>query len=356
MGNGLIWAALGKGIADAGSTFSNAMMQDIQDRRKTELEALREQRKMDMDEAREERKAQQLLGESERAYAKADQIGMGRTVDAVQRAGSSMAGDAPVASREEVEQAIAANPSARRLYEEAGVLPKLNEDQSEYQRASDLVQGATETGASSTTLKALQEQRTAVLQRIKEENRHTEVIGKLDERKRQFDEKMPIEQQKADAQTTAAGAAKTRADKYVPGGGGSGGSRGTSTGDKPATTADLQRKVENAKDQIVSVIGGKKADLFDTLAVLQRKASRGDEKAQARLQEIEPAMQLFKRASSELQSFKRKDDDAPKTSPGRDNGASRASVVTPRSMDEFKQLPSGTRYINPADGKTYIKK
>lgn len=53
--SGLILAGIGKGIADAGQTFGNFMMQGIQDKRKDELEALREERLIAREEAREQR-------------------------------------------------------------------------------------------------------------------------------------------------------------------------------------------------------------------------------------------------------------------------------------------------------------
>lgn len=51
--SGLIWAGIGKGIADAGQTFGSFMAKDIEERRRAELEALREERLTAREEDRE---------------------------------------------------------------------------------------------------------------------------------------------------------------------------------------------------------------------------------------------------------------------------------------------------------------
>jgi hypothetical protein len=53
--SGLIWAGIGKGIADAGQTFGSFMAKDIEERRRTELEALREERLAEREALRDER-------------------------------------------------------------------------------------------------------------------------------------------------------------------------------------------------------------------------------------------------------------------------------------------------------------
>ena len=53
--SGLIWAGIGKGIADAGQTFGTYMAKDIEDRRRDTLEALREERQAAREMARDER-------------------------------------------------------------------------------------------------------------------------------------------------------------------------------------------------------------------------------------------------------------------------------------------------------------
>jgi hypothetical protein len=40
---------------------------------------------------------------------------------------------------------------------------------------------------------------------------------------------------------------------------------------------------------------------------------------------------------------------------GTSTAAPTGGVITPKSQAEFNALPKGARYINPADGKEYIK-
>lgn len=58
--SGLIWAGIGRGIADAGSTFGNAMMRGIEEERRTAAEMAREERLIAREEEREQRKEERL--------------------------------------------------------------------------------------------------------------------------------------------------------------------------------------------------------------------------------------------------------------------------------------------------------
>lgn len=58
--SGLIWAGIGKGIADAGSTFGGAMMKGIEEERRMQQEALREDRLIKREEEREQRKEDRI--------------------------------------------------------------------------------------------------------------------------------------------------------------------------------------------------------------------------------------------------------------------------------------------------------
>lgn len=58
--SGLIWAGIGKGIADAGATFGNSMMKGIEEERRMQQEALREDRLIKREEEREQRKEDRL--------------------------------------------------------------------------------------------------------------------------------------------------------------------------------------------------------------------------------------------------------------------------------------------------------
>ena len=63
--SGLIWAGIGKGIADAGQTFAGYMAKDIEATRLEEREALREERLLKRQEALEQLKADRKLADEE---------------------------------------------------------------------------------------------------------------------------------------------------------------------------------------------------------------------------------------------------------------------------------------------------
>lgn len=241
--SGLIWAGIGKGIADAGSTFGNYMAKDIEATRQDEREALREERLLKRQEAldqlkadREETKAetlkQRVASESVQVQARAADAPVRRDAAALGTLGAQVAGDSPVMPQEEREALIRENPQYREVYRQAGLIgadkmdPRLRE-------ADDQSKAALEIGAHSSVIDAYAKQRKDVLDQIRLENtekrgdqRHTEAMAAITERGRQFDEKKPILQQNADSGTTRAGAAVTSANR--PGGSGrSGGGDGS---------------------------------------------------------------------------------------------------------------------------------
>jgi len=82
--SGLIWAGIGKGIADAGQTFGSFMAKDIEERRRSELEALREERLVAREEARENRAVDRIETAAKKdadifAEAEKSAVGVGET-------------------------------------------------------------------------------------------------------------------------------------------------------------------------------------------------------------------------------------------------------------------------------------
>lgn len=82
--SGLIFAGMGKGIADAGQTFSSFMAKDIEERRRAELEALREERLTAREEARETRAVDRVEAAAKKdadifADAEKSAVGVGET-------------------------------------------------------------------------------------------------------------------------------------------------------------------------------------------------------------------------------------------------------------------------------------
>lgn len=78
--SGLIFAGIGKGIADAGQTFGSFMAKDIEERRRAELEALREERLTAREEDREiraDRRKEDAALKDAGIYADAEQSAVG---------------------------------------------------------------------------------------------------------------------------------------------------------------------------------------------------------------------------------------------------------------------------------------
>lgn len=228
--SGLIWAGIGKGIADAGQTFGGYMAKDIESKQLAEREAQREERLLARQEALEQLKAdrarateeelqQRVIRESADISTKAQEIGLAR--DAAQgekdvkgliNRQSQIAGDSPAASEEEIKKLIAENPQYKDIYRAAGYIDKEpTANQKRVQRVDDEEQAARDIGAHSSVLKSLIEKRKSVMEQIREENR-VDADKRRDDRAaadraasdRRFEALMPIRQQQADASTTRA--------------------------------------------------------------------------------------------------------------------------------------------------------
>jgi hypothetical protein len=242
--SGLIWAGIGKGIADAGQTFGAYMAKDIEANRQDEREALREERllarqaaldqlKADREEAKVEALKQRVATESGAVGVKAAEIGTAREGRAFDRLAESSAmageqGDVAL-SKEQLQKLAKDDPELGEQYKKLGLIESsmpLTVNQKRLQRAEDEAQAATDIGAHSSVIDAYSKKRDSVLAQIREENR-VEGDRRRDERSaadraasdRRFEALMPIRQQQADASTTRAGAAVTNAN--TPRGGGS---------------------------------------------------------------------------------------------------------------------------------------
>ena len=229
MGSGLIWAGLGKGIADAGATFGNAMMKSAEDeyklQRELKLEELREQRKLE----REERDKKARIDEADRASKMADEMGAARRATGLNGliASSIRAGEegdtAP--SPEALRSLLKSDPALAKQYQDMGLIDPsmpLTRNQERMQRAEDEYAAGIKIGAHSSVLEALDKKRTRVLDEIKEENREERERRKAanDERKtdelgRKTDALIEYLGKKGDAAQTTAGAAVTRAGAAV---------------------------------------------------------------------------------------------------------------------------------------------
>lgn len=290
--SGLIWAGIGKGLADAGTTFGQYMLQDIKDRRSQEAEDRREAQalkrleeadriKSERDAAREEALQQRVIKDTAAARARGEEIGRAREAAAYDKLAESSArageeGDIALTN----EQLRNLPPELKRQYQSMGLINEklpLTADQRRLQSAQDDLMGAMEMGAHSSVIKGFQEIRKTVLDEIREENRDVRERAREDRldaesrrrderfeasearRDREFKAMMPVRQQQADAATT-------RAERPAAAGGGDVRSAPT---ERLTTQAETLRKA--AKEATGERKRNLERELDDVLAELKRR-------------------------------------------------------------------------------------
>lgn len=287
MGFGLILSGLGKGIADAGATYGNAMAKSAEAQWQELRDEEKERRAMQRAEALERLKEQMLEERAQRDAAKAievderaSKIFEGRATkqletDAGKLAASAqqIAGDSPAMTQDEMKAHLESlNPAERRAIESTGLVGRaMTRNEQRMQMAEDQVQAARELGASSTLLKSYQDSKKAVLDAIKEENREA-ADRRRDERAaadraasdRRFEAMLPIRQQQADASTT-------RANRPS----GSGGSGDGSAKVRSTYTDDSGQRVAVMSDGSTKVLG-KAADYNKSVASMIAQREKND--------------------------------------------------------------------------------
>ena len=281
--SGLIWAGIGKGIADAGQGFAQAGMKQLEMDRQDERDALREERLLKRQEALDELKAtrartteeelqQRVIKESGKVQTRATEIGSERAGKAFDPLAESSAmageqGDVPL-SKEQLQKLVKDNPALGEQYKKMGLIESsmpLTENQSRVRRVDDEVQASMEIGAHSSVIKGLQEKRKSVLEEIREENKEAKTKAETEQANRRLDlmEERITSQNKTDT---------IRANKPAggSGGGGSGGIKVRSTytnteGNKVAVMSDGSEKTL-----------GKAGDFDKSVASLVNTMSKSD--------------------------------------------------------------------------------
>ena len=302
--SGLIWAGIGKGISDAGTTYGNMMFKAAEGE-------LADQRAMQRAEALERLKESMLEERAQKDAAKAVDVEARATKIGEERAvkqfdtdvkgliakQAQIAGDSPAASEEEIRKLMQENPQYREVYRQAGYIDKApTRNEQRMLQAEDQVQAARELGASSTLLKSYQDTKKSVLDAIKEENkekrdqqRHEQTMAQQERLASQFSQSLKVQQQNADANTT-------RANRPPSGG---------TDPNKPATTADLQRQITAAQNSLATELGVPKNDVNAEIASLKKRAASGNAKAKATLDSVQPYLDELKDANDRMMNFKR---------------------------------------------------
>lgn len=230
--SGLIWAGIGKGIADAGQTFGGYMAKDIEATRLEEREALREERLLKRQEALEQLKADRKLADEETlrkrvatesveiqsraagAPARRESAALGRDAQALAKSSAQAGEEGDTAlSEDQLKGLMQSAPKLRESYAKSGMIGGAIKDKMDprLREAEDQVQAALEIGAHSSVIDAYSKQRRDVLDQIRLENakekgdqQHQAQMAAITERGRQADQRLPVLQQQADAATTRA--------------------------------------------------------------------------------------------------------------------------------------------------------
>jgi hypothetical protein len=401
MGYGLILAGMGKGVSDAGSAYANAISkgaelqwQEQREREREERLAKRELERDDRQASRQEaadlRKeqrdralqevkdasalkkseelTQRVASESVQVGKVADQMASQRSSVAFDKLAESSAqageqGDIAL-SKEQLQAVIRDNPEIGRQYRDQGLIASnlpLSRNEARMQRAEDESSAALQIGAHSSVIEAYGKKREAVLKEISEENKENRNNAINDFNSRRLDQmhresqRRDAEGQKrqetadknaesnskrADASVTMANAALARANRPA----------GKDSLDKPATTADIQRQITAAKDDIAIELGATRTDVNAAIASVRKRAAEGNAKAKQQLETIQPYLDELAAANERMRQFKRppaEKDDGASTKP---QGAKPGSA--PASGASKAPYPDGTRLTGP--GGTYV--
>lgn len=300
--SGLIWAGLGRGIADAGAAYSSAMARGAELQWQEQRDEQREARALQRAEALERLKESLLEERAQRDAAKAVEVESRATKIGEERSAKQLTtdvnklggvaqqvqGDSPAATAEDFRKLMEENPQYREVYRKAGLIDRgMTRNEQRLQAVDDTVQAARELGASSTLLKSYQDTKKSVLDAIREENRerrdeqrHIETMTQQQRLSDQFNAMLPIRQQQADASTTSAGAAVTNANRPRP---------GTDSGDKPITGVDLERNAKAAERALALELGVPLKDVQTEVARL-RKRNQLTPEQQTRLEAYNSAL------------------------------------------------------------------
>jgi len=270
--SGLILAGIGKGIADAGAAYAGGMMKNAEFEMQQQREAEREQRQLrladQLETQKEEKRAAQALEISKRA----DEAPLKREAAAVVSAGSQVAGESPVATKEEVLKMIKENPQYREVYRKAGLIGEDKMDP-RLRRATEEEQAAREVGASSSMVEAYSKAKRDTLALIGQENKEK----REETRSEQMDRRLDIMEKGANARATKAN---------------------QPAAEKPITGVDLERTAKAAERALALQLGVPLKDVPETVARL-KKQGKVDADTQSYLDEYQTALK-------DWQGYKRK--------------------------------------------------
>jgi hypothetical protein len=302
--SGLIWAGIGKGIADAGSTFGNYMAKDIESRMQSEREAQREERLLARQEAldrikadREEAKAEalktrvateavQVEERAAQAPMRRDAAALGRDSQTLAKSSAQAGEDGDFAlSEDQLKGLMQSDPKLRESYAKSGIIGGAIADKMDprLRAADDQSTAALELGAHSSVIDAYAKKRKDVLDQIRLENTEKKndqqfaaTMAAITQRRDASEAKLPIAQQQADAATTRAEASVTNANRPRASGGGSGGSASSAPKVRSTKVDDAGNMVAIMSDGSTKNLGIKSSDFNNKVASLVTQMAKND--------------------------------------------------------------------------------
>jgi hypothetical protein len=301
--SGLIWAGIGKGIADAGTTFGSYMLKDIEDQRRREDEERREANAIKRAEEaeriraeREEKKAetlkQRVTTETAQVEQRATQIGTERRTarldsDATRLGEMSAKADEQgdtALSKEQMLDLIRKDPALRESYRKSGLIEGAAEStrDSRLIAAEDRVTAAMGIGAHSSVLDAYTKAKADTLREVAEENREKQRAAaqaatdlRLDQQGRKTDALIQYLGVKGGVAERNAETAEEREKRLAKGGGGKGGA----TTLREAPVERLTTQAETLRKAAKEATGDRKksleTELDQVLAELRRRRESG---------------------------------------------------------------------------------
>lgn len=333
MSNGLIWAGIGKGLADAGSTMGQFLLRGIEQQRQLEAEERREANyvkrleeadriKTESAERKAEELQQRVIKETTEAQTAGKDVAAGVIARQLKGVQGAVGGESPAMSEGELSEFVKANPQYRKTYEDAGYIAKQDQRMAE---AEGAISSAMSAGAHSTTIKNLQDIRKATLDQIRLESA---------ERKEERTEKEAALRheetgKRLDIANRVATAAETRAGK-----------EGTQRSQRE-TTMDLQRKVDIAKDALAESLGVKTSEVYAELKNLEKRAATNP-KAKEQLESLGEVRKELADARSRLKAWEAKGgSEKPAPTPAAEKPAPAAAEKAP-SISAVQGAPAGS--------------
>lgn len=183
--SGLIWAGMGKGIADAGTAIGNtwfkAIEEDTREQRLLDREERRAKLKEEADERKAEREAQERAEMAARISQRADAMPVERAEKTLSRDAGRLAASSEQAgaegdislSEEQLRDLVKNDPKLRESWRRSGVIQGNPDDRVDprLRRATDEEQAARESGAKATIVETYAKARKETLAQIAQENK-----------------------------------------------------------------------------------------------------------------------------------------------------------------------------------------